>query len=127
ILKQVYLGLSDRADGPISPQLWAFSPAITVYNFDQAKAKSLLEAVGWTEIGSDGIRKAKGVKGVPDGTPLKFEIGNITGEQIRVQVLSIITAQWKAIGVQADIHNMDVATMFGKLLPANDFDMTYSF
>jgi len=127
IVKQVFLGLSERADGPVSPQLWAYNPDITKYKFDQAKAKALLDEAGWKDIGSGGVRTARGVQGVPDGTPLKFELANITGEQIRVQVLSIILAQWKDVGVKAEIHNMDVATMFGKLLPSNDFDMTYSF
>jgi ABC-type transport system substrate-binding protein len=64
---------------------------------------------------------------VADGTLLKFETANIAGEQIRVQLLSLVHAQWKEIGVQAEIRLVDVGTLFGNMLPNNQFQTAYSY
>ena len=62
-----------------------------------------------------------------DGTPFSFETANIAGEQIRVQLLSLVHAQWKEIGLHAEINLVDVGTMFGKMHPNNDFETSYSY
>lgn len=127
IADKVFRGLSEAADGAISPQLWAYNPNIVQYRYDPEKAKALLEEVGWRDEDGDGIREAHGVDGVADGTPLKFETANIPGEQIRVQLLSLVHAQWKEIGIQAEINLVDVGTMFGRMHPNNDFETSYSY
>jgi peptide/nickel transport system substrate-binding protein len=91
------------------------------------KAKALLEQVGWKDINNDGIREAQGVVGVKDGTPLKFETASIAGEQVRAQLLALVHAQWKEIGVQAEVRLVDVATMFSNMHPNNNFQSTYSY
>jgi len=126
ISKQIFRGLAEPADGPISPQLWAYNPDIMTFRHDPEKAKALLDQVGWKEDAS-GVRTAHGVAGVADGTPLKFEIANIAGEQIRVQLLSLVQAQWKEVGVQAEIRLVDVGTLFGNMLPNNQFQTGYSY
>lgn len=44
-----------------------------------------------------------------------------------MQILSFIQRQWKDIGVDARIRNVDVGTMFGQALPKRTFEMAYSF
>jgi peptide/nickel transport system substrate-binding protein len=127
ITEKIYRGLSEPADGPISPQLWAYNPDITKFRYDPEKAKALLEGVGWKDEDGDGIREAHGVEGVEDGTPFKFETANIAGEQIRVQLLSLVHAQWKDIGLEVEINLVDVGTMFGKMHPNNEFETSYSY
>ena len=127
ICQKVFRGLSEPADGAISPQLWAYNPDITVFRYDPEKAKALLEEVGWKDEDGDGVREAHGVEGVEDGTPLKFETANIAGEQIRVQLLSLVHAQWKDIGVDVESNLVDVATMFGNMRPNNEFETTDSY
>ncbi|HEY3110413.1 MAG TPA: hypothetical protein VGL23_16760, partial [Chloroflexota bacterium] len=61
------------------------------------------------------------------GQRLAFEIMNIAGEQERLQILSFIQRQWKEIGADAQIKNVDVGTMFGQALPKRTFAMAYSF
>jgi peptide/nickel transport system substrate-binding protein len=127
INEKVYRGLSEPADGPISPQLWAYNPDIKKFRHDPDKAKALLEEVGWKDEDGDGVREAHGVEGVEDGTPFKFETANIAGEQIRVQLLSLVHAQWKDIGLEAEINLVDVGTMFGDMHPNNNFETSYSY
>ena len=127
INNEVYRGLSEAADGVISPQLWAYNPDIRRFRHDPEKAKALLEEVGWKDEDGDGIREAHGVEGVEDGTPLAFETANLAGEQIRVQLLTLVHAQWKDIGIQAEINLVDVGTMFGDMHPNNNFETSYSY
>jgi peptide/nickel transport system substrate-binding protein len=127
ITEKIYRGLSEPADGAISPQLWAYNPDITKFRYDPDKANALLEEVGWKDEDGDGVREAHGVEGVDDGTPFKFETANIAGEQIRVSLLSLVHAQWKEIGLEAEINLVDVGTMFGDMHPNNNFETSYSY
>ncbi len=127
INEKVYRGFSLPADGPISPQLSVYNPDIKIFRYDPEKAKALLEEVGWKDEDGDGIREAHGVEGVEDGTPFEFETANLAGEQIRVQLLSLVHAQWKEIGLAAEINLVDVGTMFGDMHPNNNFETSYSY
>lgn len=116
----VLKGLVQPAYDLIPPSSWAYTDAMIVkYDHDAAKAKQLLEDAGFRP-GPDGVR-AKGDQ------RLSFELLNIAGEQERVQILSFIQNQWKDIGIEARIKNVDVATMWGKQLPAGQYDMAYSY
>jgi peptide/nickel transport system substrate-binding protein len=119
IAKQLLKGLVEPAWQLISPLSWAHNPNVPKRTYDPTKAKQILDAAGWAP-GPDGIR-AKGAD------TLSFELMNITGEQERVQVLSFVQRQWKEIGVDARIRNVDVGTMWGQGLPKRNYDMAYSY
>lgn len=127
ICKQVYRGLSEPADGLISPQLWAYNPNIKKFRHDVEKAKALLDLVGWKDTDGNGVREAHGVAGVKDGTPFQFETTTIAGEQIRVQLLSLVIAQWKEIGVLGQLRLVDAATQQSTMLTNNNFQTAYSY
>ena len=128
ISRGIFRNMSEVADGPISPQLVAYyNPEIAKFRYDPEAAAALLEEVGWKDEDGDGIREAHGVEGVEDGMPLSFETANLVGQQIRVQLLSLIHAQWKELGIDAEINLVDVATMFGDMHPNNNFDTSYSY
>jgi len=127
VARGIFRGLSEPADGVISPQLPAYNPDITIYRYDPDKAKALLEEVGWKDENGDGTREAHGVAGVDDGTPFKFDTANIAGQQIRIQLLSLIHAQWKQIGLDPQLNLVDVGTLFGDLLPNNTLQTAYSY
>jgi peptide/nickel transport system substrate-binding protein len=127
IVREVYRGLSEPAYGVISPQSSAYNPDIAKYLYDPDQASSLLAEVGWMDEDGDGVLEAHGVEGVDDGTPFELDIANIAGEQIRVQLLSLVQAQWKEVGVDAELNLVDVGTMFGDMHPNNNFRTSYSF
>ena len=127
INREVYRGLSEPAFGPVSPQLAAYNPDIPKFTYDPEQAAALLTEVGWIDEDGDGIREAHGVEGVEDGTPFHVEIANIAGEQIRVQLLSLVQAQWQEVGIDAELNLVDVGTLFGDMLPNNNFQISYSF
>jgi peptide/nickel transport system substrate-binding protein len=127
IARGIFRNMSQPADGVISPQLAAYNPDIREFRHDPEAAMALLDEVGWRDEDGDGVREAHGVEGVDDGTPLSFETANIAGEQIRVQLLSLVDAQWKELGIDASINLVDVGTMFGDMHPNNNFETSYSY
>jgi peptide/nickel transport system substrate-binding protein len=69
---------------------------LPVYNFDQAKANSLLDEAGWVR-GSDGIRAKGGVK-------LSFEYAT-TRNSTRQAIQALVANDLKQIGIDAQVVN----------------------
>ena len=114
-------GLVEPAYDLIPPFLWAYDEnAVEQYPYDPDLARQLLEEAGWVDDNGDGIREK-------DGVELSFDILNIAGEPERVQILSFIQDQWNDIGINVNIENVDVATMWGNALPKGEYDMGYSY
>lgn len=95
---------------------WAHNPNLYDYPFNPEKAKTLLAEAGWSKIGSDGIRVNAA------GERLSFTMISASGNQTRDNLLQIIKAQWKAIGVEAKIEMFEVSVYYDKL-DAGDFDI----
>lgn len=112
-------GLVEPAYVLIPPTSWAYTDEITKFEYDPARARQLLDEAGYV-LGRDGVR-AKGEQ------RLSFEILNIAGEVERVQILSYVQSQWKGLGIDIRIRNVDVATMWGFALPRGQYEMAYSF
>src|SRR5262249_16126919 len=119
IAEKLLKGLVTPAWQVVSPLSWAFKPDVVKHQYDPAKAKQVLDQAGW----APGPRSLR-VKIRPK---LTFVLMNIAGEQERLQILTFIQRQWKEIGVDAQIKNVDVGTMFGNALPKRQFQMAYSF
>lgn len=80
--------------------------------FDPVKARQLLDEAGW-QVGSDGIRVARGAKYAPDGTRLRLKLQGPTGDSVREQVEELLLDRWRAVGVEAYIENAPTAALFG--------------
>jgi peptide/nickel transport system substrate-binding protein len=119
ITSKLLKGLVQPAYGYEPPSSWAFNPNAVKYTFDLDKAAKTLEDAGW-KLNADGVREKGGVK-------LSYKIVNIAGEQERVTILTAIIANWKKIGVNAEIELVDVGKMWGDLLPNKTFEMGYSY
>jgi peptide/nickel transport system substrate-binding protein len=76
--------------------------------FDLALANQLLSDHGWVK-GPDGVRTRGGQR-------LSFEFATRTA-LFRIAGEAIIERNFKAIGIQLDIHNYDPGTFFRSLLP----------
>jgi peptide/nickel transport system substrate-binding protein len=73
------------------------------YSYDPARARQLLDDAGW-KAGPDGIR-------VKDGVRLSFEYGT-TIQALRQQVQALVSADLKAIGVDAVTKKYDASVFF---------------
>ncbi len=71
--------------------------------YDVDKANELLDSAGLTQRGADGYRLR------PDGQPLKVVIINRAGESRDTDVLEFVMEQWKAVGLDTMLNNMESA------------------
>jgi peptide/nickel transport system substrate-binding protein len=98
ITKQVLYGKTKPLHSMYFPPSWAAAADsdITVYNFDQAKAKALLDEAGWVP-GPDGVRQKGGQK-------LELKLGSTSGNKMREQTTQVMANDLKAIGIKINIE-----------------------
>ena len=116
----VQFGLGKVADAPIHSGIgFAHASGLALPTFDVNRAKSLLDSAGWKDEGK-GVRVARGVPNVSDGTEFKIDwhgfVGDQTtyGEQIR--------AQLKDVGIDLTVKTQDNATLSADVFTKRDFD-----
>ncbi len=76
---------------------WAYNPHTVRYDYDQAKARALLDAAGW-KLGSDGVR-------VKDGQRLQLLIAGVQGSANGTAIAVIVQRDWHDIGIEASVKN----------------------
>jgi peptide/nickel transport system substrate-binding protein len=118
ITSSVMAGLVSPLHAVLPPAHWAHNPSVRVYAYDLARATQLLEEAGW-KVGSGGIRQK-------DGRPLTLEILNIAGEAERLQIVQIVQAGWRQLGVDARIRNID-GPAFPPTMSKGEFQVAYGW
>jgi peptide/nickel transport system substrate-binding protein len=73
-------------------------------NYNPDNAKALLDSAGWVDSNGDGVRDK-------DGVELSFEYGTTT-QAARQQIQALVSADLKAIGVDAQTKNYPAGTFF---------------
>lgn len=109
IASALYFGRQPVAHGTEPPKSPYYNPNIKKYNYDQGKAKKLLEEAGWVLKGSESIRQK-------DGKPLKLEFMTTSGNKSRERVEQLLQSQWRQIGVDIQIKNEPAKVFFGETL-----------
>ncbi|MDP9444617.1 MAG: ABC transporter substrate-binding protein, partial [Actinomycetota bacterium] len=94
-VERVLFGQGRVAEAPISSGIpFAHADGLEgMPAYDPAEAERLLEEAGWV-MGDDGVRVARGVDGVDDGTPLRFGFSLFPnfapyGELLRAQLAEV--------------------------------------
>lgn len=75
---------------------------------DPAEARRILEAKGWRDSDGDGVLDRQ-------GRPLRFTLLTNTGNQRRTDVLQLVQEQWRRIGVDARVQQLEGNTLFERL------------
>jgi peptide/nickel transport system substrate-binding protein len=118
--RTVSFGQGKVAASPINSGItFAAATGLGLPSYDVNRARTLLDQVGWKDEGG-GVRTARGVPNVPDGT--KFEIdwhgfaGDQTtyGEQIRGQL--------RDVGIALTVKTEDNATFSAAVFNRREFD-----
>ncbi len=116
IVTAVFFGHGSVANSVEPPTSWAYKDKPKVlYNFDKAKAESLLDGAGWVK-GSDGIRAKGGVK-------LKFRMDTNAGNKQRESMLTIMQQSWKDIGVDATPNLIQFPQLVTEIVDTRAFDL----
>jgi len=87
--------------------------AYSKYKLDLAESDKLLTGAGWAK-GSDGIYAKSGQK-------LTFKVRTTAGNKRRETTQQILQTQFKAAGMDMQVDNQPAGDLFGKSLPAGDF------
>ncbi|HEY9228614.1 MAG TPA: ABC transporter substrate-binding protein, partial [Gemmatimonadaceae bacterium] len=111
--KTILDGLVTTVNGPIQPLSWAYEPNVKRYDFDPARARTILDSAGW-KPGADSIR-------AKDGKPLAFTIITQSGFAIRENVAQTLQRQFKDVGVNASVKLID-GTSISSVWFAGEFD-----
>jgi peptide/nickel transport system substrate-binding protein len=116
----LYDGLYQESDGPLNNIHHCYwDGATTMYQHDAEKAKALLDEAGWVDDGS-GVRKAKGVEGVADGTPLSLRWTVLHHQEIG----EVVQAQLKEVGIDLQVQVVPGPVQL-EMANKRDFDMMY--
>ena len=92
------------ADSFVSPLAWYYKPEKALGTPDVESARTLLANMGWNP-GTDGIL----TKG---GNPLTLNFCT-TNRQLRVDTMTLVAAQLKAIGISVTVNSKPPSTVFG--------------
>ena len=103
ILEELLNGHGEIVDGFLSSASPFYDDSLTPVSYDPEKAKALLEEAGWD--GSQTIR---------------FYVNS--GDSTFVNAASIITAEWAAVGIKAEIQTVDFATLMS-VAGTEDYDV----
>ena len=117
---QVLFGQGKVATQPINTNIAvARTTGITLPAYDVNKAKQLLDQAGWKDEGG-GTRVARGVQGIPDGTPFAIDFHGFVGQQIDYG--QVLKQQWKAVGVDVTTKQEDNPTLSANVFRDRKFD-----
>lgn len=103
ILEELLNGHGEIVDGFLSSASPFYDDSLTPISYDPEKAKALLEEAGWD--GSQTIR---------------FYVNS--GDSTFVNAVSIIAAEWAAVGIKAEIQTVDFATLMS-VAGTEDYDV----
>ena len=106
LIQRALAGQAARLDTPILPGWWAASEESAWYPADKARAADALTSLGYTP-GNDGVR-------IKDGKPLVLALITSSAPE-RMAVAAEIARQWRAIGVQVEVQQVDEATLRQRL------------
>jgi peptide/nickel transport system substrate-binding protein len=118
-LRQVIFGEGKVAAAPISSEIaWAHAAGVRMPSLDRAEAERLLDAAGWKKE-REGVRVARGVAGVPDGTRLTVDFLHFPtfskyGELMRQQLA--------AVGIDVTLRPLEPAVFAPTVFKDRNFD-----
>ena len=115
IVRDVLAGQGVVADSLLTPENWAFNPAVKKYLYDPGEANRLLDAAGWVDSNGDGVREK-------DGQPLRFVL-LVRDDNLHKAIGAKLGASWKAIGVDAQVTPVSFAGMVSDFLVPRTFEV----
>lgn len=114
MVRSVFDTLGKVSVGPTISALPTTSGALVQIPYDTARAAAILDSLGWTERGSDGVRVRKGRK-------LAFTMIVPTSSGARNKMAVMIQSELLRLGVRAEIEKMEFQA-FAARESARNFD-----
>jgi peptide/nickel transport system substrate-binding protein len=113
LIRDVLRGQASRADSPVAPGSWAYSPSLTRYGVDIDLANLLLDEAGWL-VGTDGVRSK-------DGATLAFTI--TTGpDPVRLAVANRIAEAWNELGASITVQSSGLTELVRDIIEQRNYE-----
>ncbi|HEV2298724.1 MAG TPA: ABC transporter substrate-binding protein [Candidatus Acidoferrales bacterium] len=100
LIQYLQRGEAREAASLLPPSHWAYDPSVQQYDYDPARANSLLDAAGYPR-GADGIR-------------FHLELKTSTEEATRLYAAALQN-QWSKVGVALDLRSLEFATFYADI------------
>ena len=118
-LDRILFGQGKVATAPIASGItFAYAKDLAIPPFDRTAAAKLLDDAGWKRSGSS-TRVADGVRGVADGTPLRFRFLSFTTFSAYGQLLK---SQLSEVGIDVQLETIEPTPFADKVFVRRDFD-----
>lgn len=114
LIAQAVAGQGVVADSPIPANSWAHATDLPTFAYNPTQAARLLDEAGWIDRDADGVRDK-------DGRALRFVL-LANDDPSRKQLIEQISADWRAIGVQAVPQSVSFAGLVSDFLAPRRFD-----
>lgn len=114
LVAQAVSGQGVVADSPIPANSWAYAADLPTFAYDPTRATRILDEAGWIDRDADGVRDK-------DGRALRFVLLS-NDDPVRRQLIEEISADWRAIGVQAVPQSVSFAGLVTDFLAPRRFD-----
>ena len=101
MVDEIFYGLSEVADTMVPSTHPLYPEGITVYDYDPALGREILEEAGVIDRDLDGVREEPRVR-----NPLRFTLIYATGSVLREQVLTIFQENMEACGIEVTLSEL---------------------
>ncbi len=123
IVSNVYMNRAAICDVPMPPDSFLYDATTKIYDFDAAKAASLLTSAGWTDEDGDGILELGGQK-----LHLRLLVNESTESTYRKNAAALIASQLTKAGIETEVVTAKLSIgdengEFEQKLSSGDFDL----
>ena len=101
IISNVYMNRAQACDVPVPPDSWVYDDKSKVYDYNIAKAQTLLQDAGWTDVDGDGILEKDGNQ--YDKFKLTLLVNESSTDTTRKDAAGLIASQLGELGIQAEV------------------------
>jgi peptide/nickel transport system substrate-binding protein len=108
IVRSVYDTLAAPTLGPTVRMYATTDPNLSQIPFDVARARAVLDSLGWRDADGDGIRER-------NGRPLQFTVSAPGSSAARVRMAVLIQEQLRQLGVKVDVEQLDYRALLDKI------------
>ena len=87
---------------------------LAAYPYDPEKGAALLEELGWQDKDGDGVREARGVEGIREGTLLEFDWLSTATPSYRLQYIQTFQQNLADCGVKVNLKTLPLTEYFAQ-------------
>jgi peptide/nickel transport system substrate-binding protein len=109
IIKGVRMGFGEPANSTVPPFFWNYdAQAGAGLEHDPEGAKRILAEAGWRDTNGDGTLDR-------DGKPFRFSVVTTSGNRERQDIVEVVQAQLKRIGVDVVVQPMEYSALLDRI------------